>query len=296
MCVIGLIDDFTEDYANHTFRITTICQDDSAYLEHLRLYYRKYYSEERASDMIDEVKIMAQTDGIIVACLKHLTSFIYRSIAEKRARGILDMEQFCNTAISSGEDWKEVNENLKDFIYYYFNSKYAREGFVTFDASIGKEIPFSLKDDTNVDLHSQDEIISFDIVRKYMRVVDADIVNNDSQKDNVKHLQGAIRLIRRAAPEMNPALSLLNIFCILFLNQQNNEMLEEEIVNDYTAVIQYFEKESKTHLIEEYIELLISHGVIRDENRDYFDKLKAYVIIKEHQNRLNILSKKYIEQ
>ena len=296
MCIIGLIDDFTEDYAKHTFRITTICQEESTYLEYLRLYYRKYYSEERASEMIEEVKKMALQDGIVVACLKHLTSFIYRSIAEKRARGILDMEQFCNTAINSGEDWKVVNENLKDFIYYYFNSKYAREGFVTYDKSVNLEVPFSLKDDTNVDLHTQNEITNFDLVRKYMRIVDPDIVNNDSQKDNVKHLQGAIRLIRRAAPEMNPVLNLLNIFCILFLNQQDNEMLEEEIVNDYTDVIYNFDKRGQSYLLDEYTDLLISHGVIQEENRDYFQKLKAYVIIKGHQNRLNKISQNYISQ
>lgn len=296
MCIIGLIDDFTEDYAKHTFRITTICQEESTYLEYLRLYYRKYYSEERASEMIEEVKKMALQDGNIVACLKHLTSFIYRSIAEKRARGILDMEQFCNTAINSGEDWKEVNENLKDFIYYYFNSKYAREGFVTYDSNVNQEIPFSLKDDTNVDLHTQSEITNFDLVRKYMRIVDPSIVNNDSQKDNVKHLQGAIRLIRRAAPEMNPVLNLLNIFCILFLNQQDNEMLEEEIVNDYTDVIHNFENRGLGYLLDEYTDLLISHGVIQKENRDYFQKLKAYVIIKGHQNRLNKISQNYIPQ
>jgi ATP-dependent DNA helicase RecQ len=141
--------------------------------------------------MIDEVKQIATTEGVIMACLKHLTSFIYRSIADKRARGILDMEQFCNMAINSGKDWKETNEDLKDFIYYYFNSKYAREGFVTYDSSISQEIPFSLKDDTNYDIHSESEIFDFCLVKKYMRVVDPDIVNNDSQKDNIKHLQGA---------------------------------------------------------------------------------------------------------
>lgn len=41
------------------------------------------------------------------------------------------------------------------------------------------------------------EISDFGLVEKYMRVVDSDIVNNDSQKDNIKHLQGAVRLIRR---------------------------------------------------------------------------------------------------
>ena len=47
MCIIGLIDDFTEDYAKKQFRITTICQDDSRYYEYLSFYYRKYYSEDR---------------------------------------------------------------------------------------------------------------------------------------------------------------------------------------------------------------------------------------------------------
>lgn len=117
MCIIGLIDDFTEDYARKTFRITTICQDESRYYDYLRLYYRKYYSEDRVDVMIEEVKQMAMVDGAIMACLKHLTSFIYRSIADKRARGIIDMEQFCNMAINSGKDWKETNEDLKDFIY-----------------------------------------------------------------------------------------------------------------------------------------------------------------------------------
>ena len=155
MCVIGLIDDFTEDYGRETFRITTICQDESYYYDCLRSYYRKYYSEERADEMMEEVEDLADEEGVIMACLKHLTSFIYKSIAQKRARGILDMEQFCNMAITSKKDWRETNEDLKDFIYYYFNSKYAREDFMTYDSNLRKDVPFSLKDDTNPDLHSE---------------------------------------------------------------------------------------------------------------------------------------------
>ena len=60
MCIIGLIDDFTEDYAQRKFRITTICQDDSHYYEYLSSYYRKYYSEDRVETMIEEVRQMAQ--------------------------------------------------------------------------------------------------------------------------------------------------------------------------------------------------------------------------------------------
>ena len=295
MCIIGLIDDFTEDYAQKTFRITTVCQDESHYYDYLSQYYRKYYSEDRVDIMINEVKQMAVNDGVIMACLKHLTSFIYRSIADKRARGILDMEQFCNMAISSGKDWKETNEELKDFIYYYFNSKYAREGFVTYDSSVRQEIPFSLKDDTNYDIHSESEISDFNLVRKYMRVVDPDIVNNDSQKDNIKHLQGAVRLIRRAIAEMNPVLNLLNIFCILFLGQHENEMLEQELYDDYKAVMRLYASQGKLGLLNEYSDLLLQHTAILPEDKVYIEKMQLAIQLEDHVAELNRINQIYKE-
>lgn len=295
MCIIGLIDDFTEDYTQKTFRITTVCQDESHYYDYLSQYYRKYYSEDRVDIMINEVKQMAVNDGVIMACLKHLTSFIYRSIADKRARGILDMEQFCNMAINSGKDWKETNEDLKDFIYFYFNSKYAREGFVTYDSSVGKEIPFSLKDDTNYNIHSESEISDFELVKKYMRVVDPDIVNKDSQKDNVKHLQGAVRLIRRAIADMNPVLNLLNIFCILFLGQQENEMLEQELYDDYHAVMRLYASQGKLRLLDEYTDLLIKHKAILPENKAYLEKIQMAIHLEEHVTELNRINQIYNE-
>lgn len=295
MCIIGLIDDFTEDYAQKTFRITTVCLDESHYYDYLSQYYRKYYSEDRVDIMINEVKQMAVNDGVIMACLKHLTSFIYRSIADKRARGILDMEQFCNMAISSGKDWKETNEELKDFIYYYFNSKYAREGFVTYDSSVRQEIPFSLKDDTNYDIHSESEISDFNLVRKYMRVVDPDIVNNDSQKDNIKHLQGAVRLIRRAIAEMNPVLNLLNIFCILFLGQHENEMLEQELYDDYKAVMRLYASQGKLGLLNEYTDLLLQHTAILPEDKAYIEKMQLAIQLEDHVAELNRINQIYKE-
>ena len=301
MCIIGLIDDFTEEYARRNdgswykiFRVTTICQEESEYYKHLRLYYRKYYSAERVENMIAEVQTLAHTDGVIMACLKHLTSFIYKSIADKRARGILDMEQFCNMAISSRQDWKETNEELKDFIYYYFNSKYAREGFVTYDSKLQQDVPFSLKDDTNHDVHSEDEITSFGLVRKYMRVVDAEIVNNDSQMDNIKHLQGAVRLIRRAIAEMNPVLNLLNVFCILYLGQEANEMLEDELYNDYKAVYEQYMDEGKSALIDEFTQLLIKHAALKD--KEYINKIQLAIQLEEHVKAFSNIKNKYTEK
>lgn len=293
MCIIGLIDDFTEDYSRSSFRITTICHDDSTYYNFLHLYYRKYYSIERADEMIEEVKILAKSEGVIMACLKHLTSFIYRSIASKRARGILDMEQFCNSAITSQNDWKDTNEDLKDFIYYYFNSKYAREGFVTYDSKLKRDVPYSLRDDTNYDIHSESEITSFDLVRKYMRVVDAEIVNNDAQVDNIKHLQGAVRLIRRALAETNPILNLLNIFCILYLEQETNKMLEEEIYSDYKAVYEIYAKEDNFYLLDEFSKLLLTHSAIK--SIDYFNKILLSIQLEYHAKHIKKIIKTYTE-
>lgn len=293
MCIIGLIDDFTEDYSEQTFRITTVCQEDTEYYERLSSYYRKYYSTERVESMMTEVRTLAKTEGVIMACLKHLTSFIYKSIAEKRARGILDMEQFCNLAISSKQDWKETNEELKDFIFYYFNSKYAREGFVTYDSNLQIDVPFSLKDDTNHDDHSEEEITSFDLVRKYMRVVDTEIVNHDSQMDNIKHLQGAVRLIRRAIADMNPVLNLLNVFCILYLGQETNEMLEDELYDDYKAVFIQYMDQGRWNLIEEFTQLLVRHEALKD--KEYINKIQLAIQLEEHAKEISNFYNKYTE-
>lgn len=293
MCIIGLIDDFTEDYSEQTFRITTVCQEDTEYYERLSSYYRKYYSTERVESMMTEVRTLAKTEGVIMACLKHLTSFIYKSIAEKRARGILDMEQFCNLAISSKQDWKETNEELKDFIFYYFNSKYAREGFVTYDSNLQIDVPFSLKDDTNHDDHSEEEITSFGLVRKYMRVVDTEIVNHDSQMDNIKHLQGAVRLIRRAIADMNPVLNLLNVFCILYLGQETNEMLEDELYDDYKAVFIQYMDQGRWDLIEEFTQLLVRHEALKD--KEYINKIQLAIQLEEHAKEISNFYNKYTE-
>ena len=91
---------------------------------------------------------------------------------------------------------------------------------------------------------------------------------------------------------MNPVLNLLNIFCILFLGQQDNEMLEEEICNDYEEVIEYYTSKNNLMLLDEYADLLISHAAIDESRKDYLQKLSSYIQLKRHLNNLkNIVSK-----
>ncbi len=53
------------------------------------------------------------------------------------------MRNFCLSGIDESKDWKVINEELKDYIYYYFNSKFARDDYI---ADNGES--FSLTEDT----------------------------------------------------------------------------------------------------------------------------------------------------
>ena len=223
MCCIGLIDDFTQDYSTHKFRVVITRKPDGAYYDALKRFLMRYYSEGRASEIVRDVpNYKGQNE--IHKCLGYLTEFIYSKIAVKRKRAIDDMRMFCIQGLDDTKDWKEVNEDLKDFIYYYFNSKYANDDYV---ADTGE--PFSLTIDTD-----RGKVSSFGIVEKYMRVIDDDVVGGSGTPiDNLKHLQGAVRLIRRALTDNNPALALLNFFCLVNLGINNNVTLENEIIEDY---------------------------------------------------------------
>lgn len=223
LCCIGFIDDFTQDYSEHKFRLVMKRRPDGDYYACLKEFLTRYYADERAQALIDQVPSY-KGQNEVQKCLGYLTEFIYSKIAIKRKRALDDMRAFCASGAEDAESWIGVNEELKDFIYYYFNSKYANEDYVS---EVGE--PFSLTVDTNWGKES-----SADTVLKYMRVVDDDHVGaSGTPIDNVKHLQGAVRLVRRSLTDTNPCLTLLNFFCLTQLGTNRSEALEQEIIDDY---------------------------------------------------------------
>jgi len=223
MCCIELIDDFTQDYSTQQFRIVTKRKADGDYYKGLEKFLMRYYSTERAEEEIKKVHEY-KGENEIHKCLSYLTEFIYEKIAIKRKRAIDDMRTFCIQGINDTKDWKEVNEDLKDFIYYYFNSKFAQDDYETENGE-----PFSLTIDSD-----KGKISSFEILFKYLRVIDEDVYGSSGMpKDSVKHLQGAVRLVRRSLTDNNPALAMLNAFCIAYLGTNNNQVLEQELENSY---------------------------------------------------------------
>ena len=225
MCCFGFVDDFTQDYGKHEFRLVMRRKADGDYYEGLKQFLMRYYAEQRAAALMAEVPNY-RGENEVQKCLGYLTEFIYSKIAVKRKRALDDVRTFCAMGLSSNMDWKEVNEDLKDFIYYYFNSKYAREEY-----AIDSGEAFSLTVDTDWGKESPAYV-----AMKYLRVVEDDLVGEGGTPiDNVKHLQGAVRLIRRSLTDSNPCLALLNYFCLTQLGTNGSETLEQELAEDYSA-------------------------------------------------------------
>lgn len=281
MCCIGLIEDFTQDYINQEFRIVTRKKPEGSYYEGLKQFFMRYYNENRANAQIAYCKRYNGSE--IANCLYFLTQFIYKKIATKRKQAIIDIEQFCEEATSGTRSWLDINEELKDTLYYYFNSKYARHEYKDEN---GRD--FSLVDDTqsgrewyfNGPFAENDSSIGIDfdrsILAKYMSIVNND--GTSSPKDNIKHLRGAVRLIRRGILSPNPTLSLLNVFCLLFLKADEiSESLKEEV---------------EVSFIEAYEELRnnLSQQELTNYFNNYFDTLTKYNVTDQaHINKFGLL-------
>lgn len=291
MSCVGVVDDFTQDYSNNRFRIVTRRKADGEYYESLKQFLMRYYSGERAEEEILKVPEY-RGDNEIHKCLGYLTEFIYEKIEVKRRRAIDDMRNFCIQGIDEDKNWLEKNEDLKDFIYYYFNSKYAKADYETENGE-----PYSLTTDTDFG-----KKYPFEVLFKYLKVIDENVYGTSgSPKDSVKHLQGAVRLIRRSLTDKNPVLALLNVFCIAYIGTNNNEVLEQELENSFKEGYRDFYSDDrhlhKTNFYENINKFKqeISESDISDNYITKMDKWANECELEIHSNWLNNFTEKYTE-
>ena len=294
MTCIELIEDFTQDYLNNRYRIVCKRKKEGEYYKGLERFLLRYYSADRAKEEIKNVFIInvksnSKLEKEIFQCLSYLTTFVYDKISIKRKRAIDDMRTFCITGSDDSKDWKDTNEDLKDYIFYYFNSKYARNDYITIN---GEE--YSLTKDTEYGKISNKEILY-----KYLRIIDDDFLINKSepgstQIDNIKHLQGAVRLLRRSLTDSNPTLSLLNSFCILFLGTNNNENLEREVIESYEdGMLGFAEREND---LASFWEIFDNYNLkLAPFSKIKLEKFKNEITIKIHHNKLKKITSKYID-
>ena len=291
MCVIGLIDDFTQEYLDKNsgrFRILSTRKKNGQYYQRLKQFLMRYYSEERAENEVEKAS-MRKGQNEIHKCLGYLTEFIYDKVVMKRKRAIDDMRRFCLIGIDETKDWKEINEDLKDEIYFYFNSKYAREGYKTDDGE-----DFSLLDDTDRGKNG-----TFAIVKKYLRVIDNDVMGvSGSTKDSIRHLSGAVRLIRRGTTDVNPALSLLNVFCLLVLKYGSNRNMMDELQRSYEEGYRVFREQTKDmrdffHGMAEFKQGMKKRDVLSEEDLQMLEEIETSVELSINKTWLENFAKSY---
>ncbi len=296
MCCIGLIDDFTKDYGKKWCRIVAVRKKDGEYYKRLQAFLERYYSKEKAAEEIRKVPNY-KGENEIHKCLGYLTEFIYDKIAVKRKRAIDDIRTFCMLGIEEKSNWLDKNEVLKDYIYYYFNSKYARKDFKYEDLK-EDDNSFSLTSDTN-----EGKASSMYLVYKYMRVIDDDItiLDSSSQIDNAKHLQGAVRLIRRALMKPNYTIDFLNVFCLMFLGVGKNENLKKELKESYISAYLALFNESRNNLNDFYNAIdtfkkqlnLYSRQIASKVDLNKFDEFEMEAELTIHAEWLTIFKDNY---
>jgi len=291
MCCIGLIKDYTQDWSNKQFRLVVSKLPSGGYYANLATLMTRYYGQERAKAEAEKAKTF-KGNNEIQKCLGFLTDFVYDKIAGKRWQAIRDIEEFCRIA-TDHSDWMEANEQLKDYLYYYFNSKYARERFT---APNGEE--FSLTVDTD---HGRES--SFDIVKKYMRVIDDDVSAGGSPKENVMHLHGAVRLIRRAVTSPNASLNLLNVFCIFYLNPILNTYQKQEVERNYLdAVSEMYKFSADSSKCYDDLRWFSNElgpngrGVIDSKSAEFFEELSFVAETYAHMHRATAIFDNFLKK
>lgn len=292
MCCIQLIDDFTQNYRTHTFRIVTVRRSVGGYYEGLKSFLLRYFTNDRAELEIAKAKNISlnanevgELRAEIYRCLSYLTEFVYDKISEKRKRAIDDMRSFCMDGLNPDVTWIESNEILKDFIFYYFNSKYAKTQYVLESGE-----PFSLVDDTE-----GGKISNVEILFKYLRVIEDDVVGVGTPLDNAKHLYGAVRLITKSLTDSNPVLALLEAFCLVYLGTRGNKNLENQLETKYNnGMLELFHRHDNNTgfwmVFEKYNRVVNQYAEFKILN-EYQETVKLLI----HSELLNNITSQYLE-
>ena len=294
---IGVIEDFTRDWGKKTITICARAKAEGGYYAGLELFLQRYYSPERAKIEAQKARSY-RGQNELQKCLGYLTEFVYEKISNKRYRAVSDMELFCELATqsNSSKDWLETNEDLKDFIFYYFNSKFARHSYQV-EYEDGTSESFSLTSDTQQGKKA-DPYILF----KYMRVIDDDVVGAGSPKDNIKHLLGAARLIRRGLTDTNGVIDFLIAFCLIFLGTEGSKSLDQELINSYIAgYLDMYERFDNCSDFYAFIDQFKSELEVKkrmmmsSDIEDRLEILNAMAELKIHRNYLTGFSSDYLK-
>lgn len=246
---IGVIDAYTIDYQYNFYTVSFTKKTNEQYFQGLQVLMARYTSTNAAEVAMKVFKaeaiaeIEAGKATILSKCLEYLTDFIYDKIKKKRLLAIEDMVNLCRVALTKA-DPLEQSQYIKDDIYYYFNAKYSRNGFVE---TSGQKA--SLLNDL------QERIPIAQTIVKYLDLVED--ANTGEFMTNVKHLRGSCMRLLRSDPDA-PQCLVLKSFALFNLSVSAPELIREAIDELVRGLLQWKLKEDPSFSVTQFMETFIT--------------------------------------
>lgn len=255
LLTLGIIDDYMVNFSSHTFTIMGTKKSDKEYVSNLKSYLLKYYSEKTALQKMQKINTINEPT-LMRKLLRFLVEFVYSEIAKKRIQGLSDMKYACRVGVENGPI------ELKEFIDLYFNSKYARSGYIVNNKNA------SLYDLLIGDEKTDDKI---DYVWYFIGLMDIE----STQIENYKHLRGATTRLLRVQPD-SYTLLMLNAYALYMLEFKNQRYIDEAealLLRAFTSI-----QENEPEIAEEDMEKILEalKAKILEKNgylSDYFSTL-----------------------
>lgn len=250
---VGFLTGYTKDYRRKLYQCDFYKSSNvEYYIDKLHEFFKRYQSEKTAEESIRILSNqLSFEDGDLmndlVLILNYLTEFTYNEIATKRRKATGEIKELIERILASEKNDYEKNLILKEDIYFYFNAKYARKGFVENNKS------YSLVDDYYEDHDKEKDEILF----KY---IDEELLKFGTEQNNYKHLMGTCKkMLRNLTESENQKDWLLHLLLAFALYSTNNTsyrfdanlMLEigfnrllnddDFLKNDYDRILTIFE-------------------------------------------------------
>lgn len=221
---VGIIETYTINYQEQVYYAWLNPKGKINCIDNFENLVKRYTSDAEAEKIKDDCKNDKQFKTYISRCMNHLTDFIYYKIGDKRKLAIYDMRDLCEDALES-EDPIEQSEKIKERIFYYFNSKYAKVG------NKAKTIKGEIEADLNQEVASGLKIDSKQLNKTIWRYIE-DIIPNDTTaefKNNIKHLRGATTKMLNSKIASQPQMNILKSYALFILSFDSPQLKDEAI-------------------------------------------------------------------
>jgi ATP-dependent DNA helicase RecQ len=263
LLILNVLTDYTVDYSKHQIKLKFAGKDDNDFMLSVYNYLLLYTSKDRAIKIFEDIPNYTG-DSILTKSINYFNNFWFDNIVNKRINSLQVLSD-----ITQNESSDELNYKVQKLQNNYFTSQYNNELTIN-----------SLHHKTN---NFTDN--SFSIIEYYIAEIGC-------LKNNWKHLLNSTEELLRIHPNNN-VLSILNGYCEVLLNIENDEIISNAItkITDSFALMGIY-KGVKLDEVSEKTDWIIEK--IYEQNLDLKKKINCLIILKVYNSWLKLFNRKLL--